>query len=176
MAGVIGTLALAAAMAHAGPVGPESPLGAGPASPVEFRVRAEPRVLLPGQSLSLLAVWRNPAPAGGPAVRVNRRGLLGYDVVVTIQAKGKAPLALVTPADLGPPADRDFQQLGPGEYFEYEYPVTLKSPGPIPPGSYDVKVVYRNETPGPGVSPAWMGRLEAKVKVKALKAPKKALQ
>ena len=158
MAGVIRVLALAAAFA------------AGP-GPVEFRVRAEPQVVLPGMKLSLFAVWRNPAPAGGPAVRVNRRGLLGHDVVVTIKAKDKPALALLTPADLGPAADRDFQLLGPGEFFEYEYPVNLKSGKDLPPGSYEIRVVYRNEAPGPSESPAWIGKLEAKVKVKVPRPP-----
>ncbi|MBI5201026.1 MAG: hypothetical protein HY925_05525 [Elusimicrobia bacterium] len=158
MAGLIRLIAFAAAWAAA-------------PSPIDFRVRVEPQVLLPGQRLSIFAVWRNPAPAGGATIRVNRRGLLGHDVVVTVKAKDKPALALITPQDLGAPAERDFQLLGPGENFEYEYPVMLKSGGMIPPGSYDIRVVYKNEFPGPADVPAWTGRLEAKAKLRVPKPP-----
>ena len=164
MAGVIRALLLAAAWAAA--------------SPIEFRVRAEPKVLLPGMRLSLFAAWRNPAKAGGAAVRVNRRGLLGHDVVITIKAKDKPALELVTPPDLGGAAERDFQLLGPGESFEYEYPVSLRSGGELPPGAYDIRVVYRNDSPGPAESQAWVGTLEAKAKVRVTRPPtrKKAVK
>lgn len=146
-------------------------LAASPTSPIDFQVRAEPRVLLPGQRLSLFVIWRNPAPGGGASVTINRRGLLGRDVLITVQAKGKPPVPLFIPEDLGPLTDRDFQSLAPGEIFEYEYPVNLKSGGELPPGSYEIRVAYRNDTPGPG---AWTGRLEAKAKVRVPKPPRPA--
>ncbi|MBI4345296.1 MAG: hypothetical protein HY553_00465 [Elusimicrobia bacterium] len=139
-------------------------------APFEFRVRPEPLLLLPGQRLALFVTWRNPAPEGGAPVMINRRGLLGRDVLITVQAKGKPPVPLFVPEDLGPPADRDFQALAPQETLEYEYPVNLKSGGELPPGRYEIRVVYQNDSPGPG---AWTGRLEAKAKVLVPKPPRR---
>ena len=155
MAGLILSAALAASGWAAAPKGDAAP------PRLALEVKVEPAVARPGQPVALRVRWTNRGAAGGRQLRVNRRCLLGREVSISVKPRGKPALALQTPPDLGPPLAGDFQALGPREYFEYEYPVRLRSGDVLSPGAYEVLVSYRNSAAPPGDVPPWTGALQA---------------
>lgn len=137
--------------------------------PLVLEAVAEPRVARPGQPVSVRVRWRHRAPKGSPALRINRRGLLGRETVITVRRSGKK-VGLKVPPDLGAPEKHDFILLAPGEHLEYDYPLEPEAGGDFPAGSYEVVVTYRNDAPGEGSPTAWLGSLEKKTKFRVLKS------
>lgn len=139
------------------------------AATLAMEVRPEPRAIQHGHNPSLMIKWFNKLPEGGPVIRVNRRCLLGREVVIVVRPRAKPAILLVTPSGLGAPVEADFQTLAPGTSFEYEYPIMPKDGKPLAPGSYDVTVTYTNDVAF-GEPPAWTGTLRSRVKVRVLPA------
>lgn len=136
--------------------------------PLVLEAAAEPKVARPGQPVSVRVKWKHRAAKGESALRINRRGLLGREIVIVVTRAGK-PVALKVPPDLGPPEKHDFMLLAPGAHLDYDYPLEPEAGGTFPPGSYQIRVVYRNDFPGDAPPAAWIGILETKTKLRVLK-------